>query len=263
MEVEEKSRWRWCSVLRKPNCAGWQPRCLALAAQVWARTALLPCFGILPSLLCHLQLTGPRGPVLSGESPRHLSTLHRIPPWPRWRLPACRPLSWGGGERQPMHGVTPPSAGRQSCDFYDCSQELCLLCSRPPLLPPERPSLAGLQLLPAVLRARFWGAMTEVKREVFGQMPQEERGGMVEKFILKSDSVKVEILSLGCIIAALEMKGRDGECSDVVLGFDTLEGESKSVYLKKKKKIKKSGNLTRVLWFIATLHDLLLNIFSK
>lgn len=135
-----------------------------------------------------------------------------------------------------MHGVTPPSAGRQSCDFYDCSQELCLLCSRPPLLPPERPSLAGLQLLPAVLRARFWGAMTEVKREVFGQMPQEERGGMVEKFILKSDSVKVEILSLGCIIAALEMKGRDGECSDVVLGFDTLEGESKSVYLKKEKK---------------------------
>ncbi|XP_052637035.1 galactose mutarotase isoform X1 [Harpia harpyja] len=66
--------------------------------------------------------------------------------------------------------------------------------------------------------------MTEVKREVFGQMPQEEGGGMVEKFILKSDSVKVEILSLGCIIAALEMKGRDGECSDVVLGFDTLEG---------------------------------------
>ncbi|XP_069661360.1 galactose mutarotase isoform X2 [Haliaeetus albicilla] len=66
--------------------------------------------------------------------------------------------------------------------------------------------------------------MTEVKREVFGQMPQEEGGGVVEKFILKSDSVKVEILSLGCIISALEMKGRDGECSDVVLGFDTLEG---------------------------------------
>ncbi|XP_009984131.1 PREDICTED: aldose 1-epimerase-like [Tauraco erythrolophus] len=66
--------------------------------------------------------------------------------------------------------------------------------------------------------------MTEVKRKVFGQMPQEEGGGVVEKFILKSDSVKVEILSLGCIIAALETKGRDGEFSDVVLGFDTLEG---------------------------------------
>uniref|UniRef100_A0A8B9Z1R3 Galactose mutarotase n=1 Tax=Buteo japonicus TaxID=224669 RepID=A0A8B9Z1R3_9AVES len=71
--------------------------------------------------------------------------------------------------------------------------------------------------------------MTEVKREVFGQMPQEEGGGVVEKFILKSDSVKVEILSLGCIISALEMKGRDGECSDVVLGFDTLEGEVAAV----------------------------------
>ncbi|KFQ36511.1 Aldose 1-epimerase, partial [Merops nubicus] len=69
-----------------------------------------------------------------------------------------------------------------------------------------------------------WGAMTEVRREVFGQRPPEEGGGVVEKFFLKSDSVKVEILSLGCIIAALEMKGRDGEFSDVVLGFDTLEG---------------------------------------
>lgn len=76
--------------------------------------------------------------------------------------------------------------------------------------------------------------MTEVKREVFGQMPREEGGGVVEKFVLKSDSVKVEILSLGCIIAALEVKGRDGEFSDVVLGFDTLEGGSKSVSLKKK-----------------------------
>ncbi|KFV44043.1 Aldose 1-epimerase, partial [Tyto alba] len=66
--------------------------------------------------------------------------------------------------------------------------------------------------------------MTEVKREVFGHVPQEEGGGVVEKFILKSDSVKVEILSLGCIIAALEVKGRDEEFSDVVLGFDTLEG---------------------------------------
>ncbi|NXT52403.1 GALM epimerase, partial [Pluvianellus socialis] len=66
--------------------------------------------------------------------------------------------------------------------------------------------------------------MTEVKREVFGQMPQEEGGGVVEKFVLKSDNVKVEILSLGCIIAALETKDRDGKFADVVLGFDTLEG---------------------------------------
>uniref|UniRef100_A0A8C4UUJ2 Galactose mutarotase n=1 Tax=Falco tinnunculus TaxID=100819 RepID=A0A8C4UUJ2_FALTI len=66
--------------------------------------------------------------------------------------------------------------------------------------------------------------MTEVRREAFGQVPREAGGGAVEKFVLKSDSVEVQILSLGCIIAALEVKGRDGAFSDVVLGFDTLEG---------------------------------------
>ncbi|XP_013051661.3 galactose mutarotase isoform X1 [Anser cygnoides] len=66
--------------------------------------------------------------------------------------------------------------------------------------------------------------MAEVKREVFGRMPPEEGGGEVEKFVLQSDSVRVEILSLGCIIAALETRGRDGRFADIVLGFDTLEG---------------------------------------
>ncbi|RMC07804.1 hypothetical protein DUI87_15273 [Hirundo rustica rustica] len=55
-------------------------------------------------------------------------------------------------------------------------------------------------------------------------MPPEEGGGEVEKFVLQSDSVRVEILSFGCIIATLETKDRDGHFSDVVLGFDTLEG---------------------------------------
>ncbi|XP_050807429.1 galactose mutarotase isoform X2 [Gopherus flavomarginatus] len=66
--------------------------------------------------------------------------------------------------------------------------------------------------------------MTEVTREVFGHLPQKGGGGAVEKFLLKSDSVKVEIISLGCIITALETKGRDGKLSDIVLGFDHLEG---------------------------------------
>ncbi|XP_062979943.1 galactose mutarotase [Elgaria multicarinata webbii] len=64
--------------------------------------------------------------------------------------------------------------------------------------------------------------MTEVKRENFGEWPHG--GGTVEKFLLKSDTVKVEIISLGCIITSLETKGRDGKFSDVVLGFDHLEG---------------------------------------
>ncbi|XP_067388973.1 galactose mutarotase [Emydura macquarii macquarii] len=66
--------------------------------------------------------------------------------------------------------------------------------------------------------------MTEVTREVAGYLPQEGGDAAVEKFLLKSDSVKVEILSLGCIITALETKGRDGHLADIVLGFERLEG---------------------------------------
>lgn len=66
--------------------------------------------------------------------------------------------------------------------------------------------------------------MTEVKREIFGHMPQEDGGGEVEKFVLQSDSVRVEILSLGCIIAALETRDRAKQFADIVLGFDKLEG---------------------------------------
>ncbi|KAH1173102.1 hypothetical protein KIL84_016941 [Mauremys mutica] len=74
---------------------------------------------------------------------------------------------------------------------------------------------------------RLRGEMTEVTREGFGHLPQKGGGGgggAVEKFLLKSDRVKVEIISLGCIITALETKGRDGKLSDIVLGFDRLEG---------------------------------------
>lgn len=90
--------------------------------------------------------------------------------------------------------------------------------------------------------ARFLGAMTTVRREAFGRMPPEEGGGEVEKFVLQSDSVRVEILSFGCIITTLETKDRDGQFSDVVLGFDTLEGGSYYVSLKKKFKNPQSGN---------------------
>ncbi|XP_062427602.1 galactose mutarotase isoform X2 [Rhea pennata] len=69
--------------------------------------------------------------------------------------------------------------------------------------------------------------MTEVTREAFGHLPQEGGGGTVEKFVLKSDSVKAEVLSLGCIVTALQTKGRDGASADIVLGFDSLEGYTK------------------------------------
>ncbi|XP_072844517.2 galactose mutarotase isoform X1 [Pogona vitticeps] len=64
--------------------------------------------------------------------------------------------------------------------------------------------------------------MTEVKRENFGELPLG--GGTVEKFLLRSNTVKMEVLSFGCIITALESKDRDGKFSDIVLGFDHLEG---------------------------------------
>lgn len=74
--------------------------------------------------------------------------------------------------------------------------------------------------------------MIEVKREKFGDLPDGK--GSVEKFLLRSDSLKVEVISLGCTITALETKDRNGKFSDIVLGFDNLEGGftlfSKGVY---------------------------------
>lgn len=64
--------------------------------------------------------------------------------------------------------------------------------------------------------------MLEVKKEAFGELPLG--GGKVEKFLLASDTVEVEIISLGCIITSLKTKDRDGKFSDIVLGFDHLEG---------------------------------------
>uniref|UniRef100_A0A3B3QM12 Galactose mutarotase n=1 Tax=Paramormyrops kingsleyae TaxID=1676925 RepID=A0A3B3QM12_9TELE len=63
--------------------------------------------------------------------------------------------------------------------------------------------------------------MTEVTKEEFGVIPGQ---GSVQKWRLKSQSVTVEIISLGCIITSIKTKGRDGEFNDIVLGFDNLQG---------------------------------------
>ncbi|KAJ8250843.1 hypothetical protein COCON_G00227650 [Conger conger] len=63
--------------------------------------------------------------------------------------------------------------------------------------------------------------MTEVSKEEFGVIPGQ---GNVEKWKLKSQSVTVEIISLGCIITSLKTKDKNGEMDDIVLGFDSLEG---------------------------------------
>ncbi|XP_064173071.1 aldose 1-epimerase [Anguilla rostrata] len=63
--------------------------------------------------------------------------------------------------------------------------------------------------------------MTEVSKEEFGVIPGQ---GSVEKWKLKSQSVTIEIISLGCIITSLKTQDKNGEMDDIVLGFDSLEG---------------------------------------
>lgn len=64
--------------------------------------------------------------------------------------------------------------------------------------------------------------MCSVTRAVFGELPSG--GGTVEKFRLQSDLLRVDIISWGCTITAIEVKDRPGRASDVVLGFADLEG---------------------------------------
>uniref|UniRef100_A0A2K6FFH0 Galactose mutarotase n=1 Tax=Propithecus coquereli TaxID=379532 RepID=A0A2K6FFH0_PROCO len=65
--------------------------------------------------------------------------------------------------------------------------------------------------------------MVSVARAVFGELPSG--AGTVEKFQLQSELLRVDIISWGCTITALEVKDRQGRASDVVLGFADLEGE--------------------------------------
>lgn len=67
--------------------------------------------------------------------------------------------------------------------------------------------------------------MVSVTRTVFGELPSG--GGTVEKFQLLSDQLSVDIISWGCTITALQVKDRQGNASDVVLGFAELEGGSR------------------------------------
>lgn len=70
--------------------------------------------------------------------------------------------------------------------------------------------------------------MVSVTRAVFGDLPSG--AGTVEKFQLQSDLLKVDIISWGCTITALEAKDRQGRASDVVLGFAELEGGLNSAW---------------------------------
>lgn len=66
------------------------------------------------------------------------------------------------------------------------------------------------------------GPMVSVSRSTFGALPSG--AGTVEKFQLQSDQLRLDVLSWGCTISALEVKDRQGRAADVVLGFGDLEG---------------------------------------
>ena len=57
-------------------------------------------------------------------------------------------------------------------------------------------------------------------KEIFGTMPD---GREVERYTLKSDSVQVDILTLGATIAAVRTPDKNGVWADIALGFDTPE----------------------------------------
>ena len=55
----------------------------------------------------------------------------------------------------------------------------------------------------------------------FGVMPD---GKAVDAYVLTNGTMTVKVITLGAIIAEIHVPDRDGQTSDVVLGFDTLEG---------------------------------------
>uniref|UniRef100_A0A8C5LK88 Aldose 1-epimerase n=1 Tax=Jaculus jaculus TaxID=51337 RepID=A0A8C5LK88_JACJA len=64
--------------------------------------------------------------------------------------------------------------------------------------------------------------MVSVTRAAFGELPTGL--GTVERFRLRSEQLRVDLLSWGCAVAALEAPDRRGSAADVVLGFAGLEG---------------------------------------
>lgn len=64
--------------------------------------------------------------------------------------------------------------------------------------------------------------MSEVKKEVITLISGQPS---VEKWTLRSKSASVEILSLGCVITAINTFDRNGQSADIVLGFDDLKSK--------------------------------------
>jgi aldose 1-epimerase len=61
---------------------------------------------------------------------------------------------------------------------------------------------------------------TQVKAEVFGTLGV---GGVVEKYMLTSAEIELELISYGARVVALKTKDRDGVWGDVTLGYGELK----------------------------------------
>ncbi|ETE67037.1 Aldose 1-epimerase, partial [Ophiophagus hannah] len=109
--------------------------------------------------------------------------------------------------------------------------------------------------------------MLEVKKEAFGELPLG--GGTVEKFLLTSDTVKVEIISLGCIITSLKTKDRDGNkhpyfgaaigrvANRIAKGKFTVEGHEYQLAINDGSNSLHGGvkGFDKVIWFPEILPD--------
>jgi aldose 1-epimerase len=85
------------------------------------------------------------------------------------------------------------------------------------------------QILRASLAVVFWLALstamvegqTKVTAQPFGKMPDATP---IDLYILTSDSAEARITNYGGIVVALKVRDRNQKLSDVVLGFDDLDG---------------------------------------
>src|SRR4051812_16256046 len=75
--------------------------------------------------------------------------------------------------------------------------------------------------LRAAAKLRQSGAMTAPERDSYGALPD---GTPVERFTLRGGGIAARILTLGGIVASLEVPDRAGSPANVVLGCADLAG---------------------------------------
>src|SRR3979409_307799 len=75
--------------------------------------------------------------------------------------------------------------------------------------------------LSLILSAAAAEAKTNVTTQQFGKMPD---GTPVEIYTLSDEHVEARIMTYGGIVVSLNVPDRKGKATDVVLGFDNVDG---------------------------------------